>query len=95
MSDDKKLHDIEKMDFVNIQSSRRRVDQDTKQNLGAAERDKELVDKLVADAPKKPKKSSKSVKPKGAKAVAKLRAPKQRQNPNRLLPPKNVTNLKW
>ncbi len=63
MSDDKKLHDIEKMDFVNIQSSRRRTSENT-QSKDAAQQDKDLVNKLRGDAPEV---AAKPAKPKAAK----------------------------
>ena len=84
MSDDKKLHDIEKMDFVNIQSSRRRTSADI-QNEGAAQQDEDLVSKLVAEAPaevakpKKPQKPKTQAKPKPAPKIAPKAAPKAAQ----------------
>ena len=50
MSDDKKLHDIEKMDFVKLQSRRRKTSADS-ENGDAAQSDDDLVSKLVDGAP--------------------------------------------
>ena len=70
MGDDKKLHDIEKMDFVNIQSSRRKNSTDI-QNKEESTQDNDLVDRLLADAPDTPEVAQKApAKEKSNRATA-------------------------